>query len=54
MRIEKSIYLMTEKNISIKEAAELVGYLNMNQFYKYFSRETGMIPAAYLKAKKAE
>lgn len=49
VRIEEGIQLMKEKQKNIKEIAESVGYQNLNQFYKYFSKETGMTPAAYCK-----
>lgn len=51
VRIEKSIYYMTVEKIPIKEIMEMVGYQNMNQFYKYFTKETGMTPAAYMKTR---
>lgn len=51
VRIEKSIYLMTTEKCTIKEAMERIGYQNMNQFYKYFTKETGQTPAAFLKSK---
>ncbi|HBN55699.1 MAG TPA: DNA-binding response regulator [Lachnospiraceae bacterium] len=49
VRIEKSIRLMEEKKLSIKEAAEAVGYQNLNHFYKYFNLQMGVTPAAYRK-----
>ncbi|MBQ7370947.1 MAG: response regulator [Blautia sp.] len=49
VRIEKSVFYMTVEKKSIKDTMELVGYQNMNQFYKYFEREMGMTPAAYMK-----
>lgn len=49
VRIEKSIEMMEEKKMPIKEAAEAVGYQNLNHFYKYFHIQTGVTPAAYLK-----
>ena len=48
IRIEKSIVLMEEKKMAIKEAAEAVGYQNLNHFYKYFNAQMGMTPAVYL------
>ncbi|MCD8249640.1 MAG: response regulator [Lachnospiraceae bacterium] len=54
IRIEKSIQLMKEERLSVKEAAEMVGYQNLNHFYKYFSQYTGMTPAAYMKQKEME
>lgn len=50
VRIEKSIYYMKVEKRSIKEAMDLVGYQNTNQFYKYFTKEMGMTPAAYMKS----
>ncbi len=50
VRIEKSIYYLTVEKQSIRETMEKVGYQNANQFYKYFAKETGTTPAAYLKS----
>ena len=49
VRIEKSIKKMTEDGLSVKEAAEEVGYQNLNNFYKYFKLHTGMTPASYVR-----
>ncbi len=54
VRIDKSIILMQEKKMAIKEAAEAVGYQNLNHFYKYFNAQMGGTPAAYLKQMQAE
>ena len=51
VRIEKSIKKMTEDGLSVKEAAEEVGYQNLNNFYKYFKLHTGMTPASYVREK---
>lgn len=51
VRIENSIKKMTEDGLSVKEAAEEVGYQNLNNFYKYFKFQTGMTPASYIKEK---
>lgn len=52
VRIEKSIQMLEEGNLSVKEAAEAVGYQNLNNFYKYFKLHMGMTPASYVKEKK--
>ena len=52
IRIEKSIQLMEEQNLSVKEAALAAGYQNLNHFYKYFNQYTGMTPAAYMKQRR--
>ena len=52
IRIDKSIRLMEEERLSVKEAAEAVGYQNLNHFYKYFNIYTGMAPAAYMKQRR--
>lgn len=49
VRIEKSVRLMEEKKLAIKEAAEAVGYQNLNHFYKYFHIQMGVTPAVYMK-----
>ena len=52
IRIEKSIQMMEEQNLSVKEAALVAGYQNLNHFYKYFTQYTGMTPAAYMKQRR--
>ena len=37
VRIEKSIQMIEEENLSVKEAALAAGYQNLNHFYKYFN-----------------
>lgn len=54
VRIEKSIELMKEKKLAIKEISEAVGYQNLNHFYKYFTSRMGMTPAAYMKQKSEQ
>ena len=39
VRIEKSIQMMEEENLSVKEAALAAGYQNLNHFYKYFNEQ---------------
>ena len=51
IRIEKSIRMLDE-NCSVKETAEVVGYQNLNYFYKYFNQYMGMAPAAYMRRKE--
>lgn len=52
IRIEKSVRLMEDENLSIKEAAEKVGYQNLNHFYQYFNKYMNETPAAYLKQRR--
>ena len=52
VRIEKSIQMIEEENLSVKEAALAAGYQNLNHFYKYFNQYTGMTPAAYMKQRR--
>lgn len=52
LRVEESIRLMVEQQYTVGEAAEAVGYQNMNHFYKYFKLHTGVTPAMYVKSKK--
>lgn len=54
LRIDQSIRLMDEEHLSVKEAAEQVGYQNLNHFYKYFNQCTGMTPAAYIRQRRQE
>lgn len=48
VRIENSIRLL-EGGMAIKEAAEAVGYQNLNHFYKYFRQYTEKTPAEYMR-----
>lgn len=48
IRIEKSARLLEDK-IPVKEAADRVGYQNLNHYYKYFKEFTGQTPAQYAK-----
>lgn len=52
VRIEKSVRLLEDQGISVKEAAEQVGYQNLNHFYKYFTQYMGMAPASYIKQRR--
>lgn len=47
VRIKNAIDLMRDDKLSIKEISEKVGYDNLNNFYKYFKKNTGMTPAMY-------
>ncbi len=46
IRIEQARHLL-EQGVSVKEAADQVGYESLNNFYKYFKRYTGKTPAEY-------
>ncbi len=46
LRIEEAKRLL-EQGMSVKEAADQVGYDSLNNFYKYFKRYTGKTPAEY-------
>lgn len=52
VRIEKSVQMMEDGKLSVKEAAEVVGYQNLNHFYKYFNLYMGMAPASYIKQRR--
>lgn len=52
VRIEKSVRLLEDQGLSVKEAAEQVGYQNLNHFYKYFTKYMGMAPASYMKQRR--
>lgn len=54
VRIEKSMEWLDKEKLSVKEAAERVGYQNLNHFYKYFKQYTGMTPAMYVKQRRQE
>ncbi|HIU75089.1 MAG TPA: response regulator [Candidatus Pelethocola excrementipullorum] len=47
LRITQAKKLL-EKGAAIKEAAEKVGYNNLNYFYKIFKKQTGMTPKEYI------
>jgi two-component system response regulator YesN len=44
-RIEKAKQLLQDPSISIKNAAEEVGYSDLNYFHRIFKKVTGMTPA---------
>ena len=46
VRIENAKKLL-EEGVSVKDAADQVGYDSLNNFYKYFKRYTGTTPAEY-------
>lgn len=48
IRVENAKRLL-EDGVSVKEAAEQVGYDSLNNFYKHFKRYTGTTPADYMK-----
>ena len=48
VRIKKAVNLLNEGKHSIKEIAELTGYENLNNFYKYFKIFKGNTPAMYI------
>lgn len=51
VRIKKSQQLL-KHGVSIKDAAEQVGFESLNNYYKYFKIYTGLTPAAYCKELK--
>lgn len=51
IRIEKSEKLLRQ-GVSIKDAAEKVGFDSLNNYYKYFNKYIGMTPAAFVKKLK--
>ncbi|HOO27319.1 MAG TPA: AraC family transcriptional regulator, partial [Lachnospiraceae bacterium] len=48
-RISKSLYLLCNSTMSIKEISEAVGFKDSNYFSKVFVRENGCSPRQYLK-----
>lgn len=48
-RISKSLYLLCNSTMSIKEISEAVGFKDANYFSKVFARENGCSPRQYLK-----
>jgi len=49
VRIQNAVSMMRDTNMEIKEIAEACGYVNINNFYKYFKQATGMTPASFRK-----
>ena len=47
-RVDKAISLMLKGQLSIQEISEKVGYLNVNNFYKYFKEFKGRTPGVYM------
>lgn len=52
IRIEKSAQILEKGDYSVKEAAEMVGYQNLNHYYKYFNLYMGTTPALYIKQRR--
>lgn len=50
LRINKSIELLLDSNMPIKEIALEVGYNNLNYFYKLFKKTTGTTPSKFKKS----
>ncbi|MEL7648898.1 MAG: response regulator [Sedimentibacter sp.] len=48
VRIKNAVELLDEGKYSIKEIAEITGYENLNNFYKYFKIFKGNTPAMYI------
>lgn len=48
VRIGKAAAILRNEDITIQEVASMVGYQNINNFYKYFKQYMGMTPAAYV------
>ena len=46
-RLEKSMELLTETNMTISEIAQSVGYSNQQYFTRVFKNQTGMTPGQY-------
>lgn len=47
-RVDKAVGLMSKGQLSIQAISEKVGYLNVNNFYKYFREFKGRTPGAYM------
>ncbi|CCC57991.1 MULTISPECIES: response regulator [Caloramator] len=47
LRIEKSMQLLINQNLSIKEICQQIGYSDPNYYCKAFKRVTGMTPTEY-------
>ena len=46
-RIDKAIEMMKTTDLSIREIAERVGYVNSNYFYKLFKKYMGLNPGEF-------
>ena len=51
-RINKAIDILSEKNIPLRDVAELVGYNDYAQFSKMFKKVTGQSPSSRIKEAK--
>ena len=49
MRLERAAALLQDKELSIAEVAEKVGYNNPKAFTKYFKEKYGIVPSAFQK-----
>ncbi len=54
VRIENSIRLLTENNISVTEAAVSCGFCNMSYFTRTFKKKIGCTPSQYKKSENQD
>lgn len=54
VRIGKAKQLLLKKNFRVYKVSELVGYSNMDYFYKKFKKHVGMSPKEYQKESRKE
>ncbi|WP_407267834.1 helix-turn-helix domain-containing protein [Radiobacillus sp. PE A8.2] len=49
IRLQKSVELLSESTLTVKEIAESVGYNNVNSYIRFFKKYEGMTPGEYRK-----
>ncbi len=47
LRVQEAIHLMKTTNLSVRDIAEKIGYVNTNYFYKIFKKYEGINPGEY-------
>lgn len=53
-RLQKSMKLLAESTLTVKEIMNEVGFGDANHFYALFRRETGMTPGEYRRCKQGD
>ena len=54
LRIRKAKQLLLDTNLTTRQVAEAVGYLNTNYFFPIFKRQVGLSPTEFRKNMKEE
>ena len=52
LKMQEAIRLLTQKNLKIKEVANILGYNDPYYFTRIFTKRFGASPGAYIKTSK--